>query len=236
MMFNTSHINIAIYQSIVYAGAAGNVFLPGTPVKKIKPDTNPFTINLLDGDHINSTHICQLDILWLQEKSKESHIVPRLVHASLVSIKVLCGAGCNVEYDTNECRVIYKDKKIWNGNIEPSKGLWVLPLNPTLEFKLSMNHMQYIPTKEVASNAHTIKSKRSLINYLHQCLFWPPKKTLLKSIANNQFTTWPGLTYVAAQKYIPETAPATDKCHMKRKQQGIRYSKEKVKTELYLIE
>ena len=141
-MFNTSHINIAIDQAIADTGETGHFVLPGTHVKIIKPATNILTINLSDGYNIKSTHTCQLEIQCLPEEAKEAHIFPGLAHTSFVSIKVLCNTGCNVEYDTNKCIVIYKDKKVWNDNREPSIGLWVLKLNPTLNFKVSMNHVQ----------------------------------------------------------------------------------------------
>ena len=99
-MFNTSHIKIAIYQAIADARETGKFFLPGTPVKNIKPATNPLTTNLPDGDHIKYTHKRQLDISCTPEEAKEAHIVPGLAHTSLVSINVLCDTGCNVEYDT----------------------------------------------------------------------------------------------------------------------------------------
>jgi hypothetical protein len=78
--------------------------------------------------------------------------------------------------------------------------------------------------------------KESLIKYLHQCLFSPPKRTLLKAIANNQFATWPGMTAKAVQQYLPESSPATDKGHMKRQKQGIRSTKEKIQGALDKIE
>ena len=65
-------------------------------------------------------------------------------------------------------------------------------------------------------------SKASLIRYLHQYLFCPPKSTLLKAIKNNQLTTWPGLKTKAVEKYLPDHAPATDKGHMQRQRKGIR--------------
>ena len=98
-----------------------------------------------------------------------------------------------------------------------------------------MDHLQLIPMTEVANNAYTMTLKRSLVNCYHQCIFCPPKKTLLKDIAKNQFTTWPGLTYAAVQKCLPNAAPPTEKGHMKRQRQDIRSTKEKVKNELYQI-
>ena len=95
-MFNTSHINIVIYQEIPDAGATGNFVPPETPVKKIKLYTNPLIINLPYGYQIKSTHTCQLEISCIAVEEKEAHIVPGLAHTSLVSIKVLCNAGCNL--------------------------------------------------------------------------------------------------------------------------------------------
>ena len=69
--------------------------------------------------------------------------------------------------------------------------------------------------KQYALNAYEMTSKASLIQYLHQAAFSPPKATLLKALHNNQFVMWPGLTVKAVQKYLPESSPATDKGHMK---------------------
>ena len=74
----------------------------------------------------------------------------------------------------------------------------------------------------MAENAYAMKSKEALIRYLRQCLFSPTKKTLVKAIKNNQLTTWPGLTAEAVLKHLPDSAPSTDKGHMKRQRKGIR--------------
>ena len=79
-------------------------------------------------------------------------------------------------------------------------------------------------------------SKASLIQYLHQASFSPPKATLFKALHNNQFATWSGLTVKAVQKYLPDSSPATDKGHMKQQEQGIRSTKNKIMTALETIE
>ena len=81
-----------------------------------------------------------------------------------------------------------------------------------------------------------MSSKEEVIKFLHQCLFCPPKSTLLKAIRNNQLATWPGLTAEAVKKYLPESCPATDKGHMKRQQKAIRSTKQKIKKALNIIE
>ena len=46
----------------------------------------------------------------------------------------------------------------------------------------------------MAVSAYAMTSKKALIRYLHQYLFTPTKKTLVKAIENNKLTTWNGLT------------------------------------------
>ena len=94
---------------------------------------------------------------------------------------------------------------------------------------------QTIPHKidnHTANNAYQITSKEEPIRYLHQCLFCPPKLTLLKAIKNHQLATWPGLTTEAVQKYLPESCPATDKGNMKIQIKGIGSTTDKLKDAL----
>ena len=85
-----------------------------------------------------------------------------------------------------------------------------------------------VQPQEYAANAYQMTPKAALIKYLHQCLFCPTKKTLLKAIKNNQLVTWPGLTSAAVENYLPDHAPATDKGHMRRQRKGIQTTKEKL--------
>jgi hypothetical protein len=80
---------------------------------------------------------------------------------------------------------------------------------------------------EAANNIHALTSKESHVKILHQCLFSPPKQTLLKALENNQLATWPRFMAAAVCKYLPESLSTTDKGHMKRQHQGIRSKKKK---------
>ena len=204
--------------AVADAAATGHFVLPGTPIKNVKIARHPLKINLPDGDCLTSTHTCTLDIPWLPNKAKEAHIVPGLSHAALISIKILCDAGCKVTYDDNECRIYYNKKVVWLGKREPQPGLWILTLTyNTRQPKTTTTADDYNimdeTHKQYAHNAYEMISKASLIQYLHQVAFSPPKATILKSLHNNQFVTWPGLTVKAVNKYLPESSPATDKGH-----------------------
>ena len=207
--------------AIADTGATGHFLLPVAPAIDVKPTEKAISILLPDGERITSTHECELNIPSLPQEAKKAHIVPKLAHTSLVSIKMLCDAGCRVTYDNNTVNVFYKNIIIWKGHREPSTGLWVLPLNE----RPKLQNLQLLQQTETALSAYSMKSKRDLITYLHQCLFSPPKRTLLKAIHNNQLVTWPGLTTKSVSKYLDDDSPATDKGHMKRLRQGIRSTK-----------
>jgi hypothetical protein len=76
----------------------------------------------------------------------------------------------------------------------------------------------------MANNVYQMTSKEALVRFLHQCLFSPPKRTLIKALDNGQLPTWP-LTKAAVVKYLPDHSPATDKGSMKRQRQGLRSTK-----------
>ena len=78
---------------------------------------------------------------------------------------------------------------------------------------------------EQVNNVFHTTTKAELIKYLHQAAFSPVKATWKKAIENGHFTTWPGLTPEAVEKYLPRHSPATDKGHMSRQKQGIRPTK-----------
>ena len=165
-----------------------------------------------------------------------AHIVPGLAPTSLVSIKILCDAGCEVNYNGKECFVYYKNKLVWKRRREVLTKLWVLPLSPTTKPEHMPFRQPALHHQEYAANTYQMTSKAALIKYLHQCLFCPPKRTLLKAINNNQLTTWLGLTTAAVEEYLPDHAPSTDKGHMRRQRKGIRSTREEAAKALFAIE
>ena len=97
--YSTSIIQITKQEVKADAGATGYFLLPVTPVKNVEPARKPISINIPDGSKPRSINTCNLDIEGIPEKEKHAHIVPGLAHAYLISIRVLCDAGCKVKYD-----------------------------------------------------------------------------------------------------------------------------------------
>jgi hypothetical protein len=103
--------------------------MKNTPMKNVRPTTNPLNINLPDGTIVKSTHICDLEIPRLPHVL-EGHIVPELTVASLAGIRMLCKLGCTVLFTDTACYVRYQGKVILTGYKDPSTDLWVLPITP----------------------------------------------------------------------------------------------------------
>ena len=68
-------------------------------VNTLKPVIKPTSIKPPDRSKLRSTHTCNPHIKGTTETAKIAHIFPGIAHASLISISVLCDAGCKVQYD-----------------------------------------------------------------------------------------------------------------------------------------
>ncbi len=92
--------------AVADTGATLVFLLKGTPMRNIRPATNPLTISLLDGKVVRSTHVCNFELPGLPN-TLEGHIVPDLTVALLVSIRILCKEGCIVIFTKTACYVMY---------------------------------------------------------------------------------------------------------------------------------
>ena len=108
-------IAIAASQAIADTGATSIFIMEGTPCKNLHLAVRPLTINLPDSTKVMSTHTCDITIPRLP-KVLVGHVVPKLSIASLISIRVLCDAGCEVVFTKTNCDVRYKGKIILSIN------------------------------------------------------------------------------------------------------------------------
>ena len=177
--FDVSGIKIGVNYAIADAGATGHFLVPEAPVINKAATTNPLSIHLPDGEKLMSTHTCEIDVPSLPKGARKAHIVPGLAHSSLISIKALCDEGCKVKYDDEYCKVYYNDEEIWTGIREPSTGLWVLPLDGRGDPVRSARQIDR--PRHAAHNVHHLTSRQAVVRFLHQCLFSPPKLTLIKA-------------------------------------------------------
>ncbi len=104
-MFNVSGIKIAVNLAIANAGATSHFLLAGAPIVDKRPARMPLQIHLPDSNILKSTHTGRLALTDLPSAARKAHVVPGLTHSLLISINVLCNAGCVVAYTADTCEV-----------------------------------------------------------------------------------------------------------------------------------
>ena len=87
--FDVNGIEIGVDFAIADSGATGHFLVPGAPIVGMVKTTNPLSIHMPQGEVIKSTHKGMLDIPWLPVGARKAHVVPDLVHLSLVLIREL---------------------------------------------------------------------------------------------------------------------------------------------------
>ena len=170
----------------------------------------------------------------------EAHIVPELAHASLISTRKFCDAGCKVVFDMQGCRIYYNNKLVLTGDRDPMTALWRLPINPVTTKRESTMHIASLDLHQganqtlqhdaqiqhAANNVYTLPYKQNQLKYMHQTFFNPPITTLIDAIQNSQLEGIPCMKADLIRKYLAPS-PATPKGRMKRPRAGIHSTRTK---------
>jgi hypothetical protein len=120
-------MQIASTHAVVNTGATSVFVMACTPAKNICVAKKTIQISLSDEKKIVSTHICDVDIPGLPHKLI-GHIVLDMKMASLLGIRILCKAGCEVIFDDEKCKVNFKGNTILTGYKDSTSNLWTLPI------------------------------------------------------------------------------------------------------------
>jgi hypothetical protein len=134
-------------------------------------------------------------------------VFPQLKNNALISIGVLCDAGCSVTFEKEVVRVRYNNEIVLEGTRVPP-GLWNISLTTPHQANASFSS----PRKAIA------------IQHLHASLFSPATQTWTKAIDNKHFATWPMFTAQEVRKYLPKSV-ATTMGHLDQQRQHIRPTK-----------
>jgi hypothetical protein len=123
------------------------------------------------GTTIQSSHICDLLLADLPPQARQAHILPGLLHNSLISVGQLCDNGYNITFTQEQVTVSKNRKYIMHGFQDPRSRLWRVDLKQIFE------------TKQVQCNhAHDNSNQKDLIDYLHAACFSPVKSTWITAI------------------------------------------------------
>jgi hypothetical protein len=173
----------------------------------------PLNMNMPNGTTIQLSHTCNLLITKLPPQARQAHILPGLVHNSLISVGQLCDNECSVTFTQNQVTVSKNGKNVMYGSRDPKSRLWQVNLKQKCEPEiLQCNH------------AHDNNNKKDLINYLHAACFSPVKSTWIKAIKKGNFSSWPGLNEHTVEKHLSKST-STEKGHLNQQRQNARTTK-----------
>ena len=182
-------------------GSTGHFLALDTPnlPHPIVPSTNPISVTVPNGQTMLSTHTTLLDIPKLPKAARQAHLFPDMPNTSLLSVGLLCDAGCIATFTQNSVTITLDDSPILTGHRCPNTRLWKVPLNP--------------PPKPLCNAILGTTKAAEMVAYSHATLFSPTLSTLQKALDNGYIQNFPGLTKESLKKY-PPTSPATAKGHL----------------------
>jgi hypothetical protein len=173
---------------------------------------------MYNGTSIQSSHTCELLLTDLPLQARKAQILPGLVHNSLISVRQLCDKGYAVTFNKDTVSVMNNGRCVMMGPRGPQSGLQRVKLkNAKTAIHSTCNH------------AHEKSNHKELIHYLHAACFSLVKSTWIATIKNGKFTSQPGLTERAVEKYLSKST-ATVKVHLNQQRMNARSTKIKEET------
>lgn len=89
------------------------------------------TFTLPDGNKVQLTHQCILDVPNLTQHTRVGHIIPGLTAHSLLSVISLYNAGCEITFTKIDVKVKYCGKVAMSGQKFTRTCLWMVVLTPS---------------------------------------------------------------------------------------------------------
>jgi hypothetical protein len=158
------------------SGCTRNLLSAASPCCDKQAPHVPLNVNMPSGTSIQSSHTCNLLLTDLPHQSRQAHILPGLVHNSLISVGQLCKNECSVTFTHDQVTVSRNGKEVMYGSQDPKARLWRVNLKQNMK-----------PESAQCNDAHDNNNQKDLINYPHASCFSPVKSTWIKAIKNGFF-------------------------------------------------
>jgi hypothetical protein len=101
----------------------------------------PLSVNMPNGTSIQSSHTCDFLLTGFPPQARKAHVLPGLVHNSLISVGQLCNNGCDVTFNKYTVSVMNNIKCVVTGALDPQSGLWCVNLrNAKTAIQSTCNH------------------------------------------------------------------------------------------------
>jgi hypothetical protein len=124
------------------------------------------------------SYTCNLLLTNLPHQARQAHILPGLVHNSLISVGQVCDNECSVNFTHDQVTVSRNGKEVMYGYRDPKSRPWRVNLKQKMK-----------PKNAQCNHAHDNNNQKDLVNYLHAACFSPVKSTWIKAIKNGIFSS-----------------------------------------------
>jgi hypothetical protein len=114
--------------AILVSGCTSNFLSATAPCTSKQAAHIPLSVNMHNGTSIQSSHTCDLLLTDLPPKARKEHVLPGLVHNSLIFVRQLCDHGYDVTFNKDTVSVMNSGKCVMTGARDPHSGLWRINL------------------------------------------------------------------------------------------------------------
>ena len=168
---------------------------------------------------MTSTGTAQLPIPNTSPQAQEAHIFPTLTSANLLSIGQLCDDNCIATFTKNKLKITKNNQTILEGERNNGNGMWYIPIQ-------SSQLTEPTPSANVITKLHPASE---LIQFLHAAAFSPCPSTWIKAVEKGFFSTWPGVTKEAINKFLPKSIH-TSMGHLDQERKNLRSTRREINT------
>ena len=176
-----------------------------------------------------TTRTLHLLLSKLPKAAREAHAAPTITN-NLLSVSVLCDAGCQVFFHEHGCEVTFNGETIlrgwrdfitnmWRVSLIPDGGNNIIPANDASEITSAVPMPDFL-----ANSIYECETTNQLIHFYHATMGFPVTSTWCKAIDAGYFRGWPSLTSKRVRKFI-KVVGETEMGHMDQRKVGIRSTK-----------
>ena len=183
-----------------------------------------------------TTNTLELLLNKLPKAAREAHEAPTITN-NLVSVSVLCDAGCEVFFHGQGCEITFNGETIVRGWRDLTTNMWRISLLPDggnniipADDGTSDITSEVIMPEFLANSNYECETTGQLIHFYHATMGYPVVSTWCKAIDAGYFRGWPGLTSKRVRKFI-KVVSETEMGHMDQRRVGVRSTKVKPEPE-----
>jgi hypothetical protein len=144
--------------AILDSGCTSNFLSAAAPYSDKQAAHVPLNMSMPNGTTIQSSHTCKLFLTDLPQQARQAHILPGLVHNSLMSAGQLCDNECSVTFTQDQVTVSRNGKNVMHGSRDPKSRLWRVNLKQKMKPEIvQCNHAHentFMLHASVLSNQH----------------------------------------------------------------------------------